>query len=359
MGTSYQIKKLAEKYEGFAQPNLCVLLDGTQLKTGAGIYLNKADIHLSNRTEPNLAVLGYTVRRTGDSAVSRMEKLVKLGGRVEVKLGYRQEMSRVFLGYVHEASVSASGGDSVVYELVCLDVKALMKINSLYGMPVQKKASQFLNIIFNTAAYGNFIEKKEIGAIEDAVNLNYAVTGETHFEWAARLAVLLNYEFYMSDGTLCFQKARKDSSSLIELNGEMGVIAQRSSVTMSGQTAETEVAGGRPGMERLSAVRKRKSAGGPFEQNMSKVLSGSRRRYIDDGLLTQQQAKYRAEALGETADCHYSGMELVTVGLPELAPGRFITVSNGLASLSGKIYVEEVVHSYGKDGYITTVKGYR
>lgn len=360
MGSTFDCESLARKYEDFVRPQMQVLLDGREMKSGNGISLNKAEITVSCHMEPNMAVLSYFVERAGGGAVSTMEKRLQAGGKVEIKTGYHNQLTLIFVGYLHEIVVTASDEGMVGYELTCLDVRGLMMNSYYYETSGIKKADQLLKEIVGRSAYSSFLSAKKLSAIDGSMNQICVLNGESDFDWIRGLVQLLHYEFFICGDTLYFRKSREDGSVLTTLSHRFGMSLVQTIVSLTGQTLGCEVTGFDRNGQKLSGKAATAASGKIFGSRLSNVLSGSRKVYVDNSLQTQTQAVYRARALMSSCEDRYCRMQILQIGLPELVPGRFLQVKEEeVPSLSGKLYVEEVVHMFGDDGYLVRLTGAR
>lgn len=359
MGTTFDCESLARKYEDFVRPQIQVLLDGRELKSGDGISLARAEVTVSCHVEPNMAVLSYYVDRI-DGAVSAMERRLQTGSRVEIKTGYQQVFTQIFVGYLHEIEVSASDEGMVRYELTCLDVRGLMMSSCHYETSGVKKADQLLKEILGRGMYASFLSSKKLSAIDSGMNRLCVLNGESDYDWIRNLALQLHYEFFITGDTLFFRKSREDSSVLTTLTRKFGMSLAQTTVSLSGQTIACEVTGFDRNGQKLSGKAQAVTSGRLFGSRLSSVLSGSTKVYVDNSLETQAQAVYRAKALMGACGDRYCQMRILQIGLPELVPGRFIQVKEEeVPSLSGKLYVEEVIHMFGEDGYHVSLTGTR
>lgn len=353
-------RTLAGKYDNFQSPAVKVFAAGRELALQEGMYLDRTEVTASVKREPDMAVLVYRVNRLFSEAVRWLEERLALGQKMEIKAGYGAEVSRIFLGYLHEVSVSDPMRDYVEYTLICLDAKGLMKRNSVFQISGEKKLQQILNDVLNAKGYAGLVEKKEIAALPASLNQDCVIKGETHYDWLCSLAERLDYEFFCGRGKLVFRKAQEAGGEMLELTEEYGLRAVRATVSMTGQTGSIRVNAYTRRDEKLSAVEQWPGIPGPFGQKLKQTLQELSLSFWDMDLETGEQARLRAEKAMRRAVRQCSRMEAVNIGLPELAPGICIRLADDRAeSLSGSIYVEEVEHLLDERGYETVVKGIR
>lgn len=353
-------RALADQYNDFLYPSVKVIADDNEILQKPFLYLESAEVTSTVGREPDMAVLVYRVDAFPKGNLSTLEKHIALGQKIEIMAGYGDRLVRIFLGYLHEVEVNDFQQDHVEYTFICLDVKGLMKKNSIFQISGAKKTQQILNEILNDGAYGFLVKEKKLSSLPESLNRDCVIKGETHFDWLCGLAEILNFEFYCGRGELIFQQAGKGSGELLELTEEYGLQAVRAVVSMAWQTGSVSFCGYNRRDEKIAGTAKWKSPQGAFVKGLDRTLGGFALHIRDMGLETGEQALARAEAVMNRRLAQCSRLEAVTIGVPELAPGVSVTIADDRAeSLSGTIYVEEVSHQLNGKGYQTVLKGRR
>lgn len=353
-------KSLAEKYCDFLDPCVEVLAAGEEIPAGEGVYLEYVEVISSVNMEPDMAVLVYRADKFSEKDFSQLEKYLEVGQKMEIKAGYGDKASRIFLGYLHEVEAADFLQDYVEYTLICLDVKGLMKKNSVFQISGAKKAQQILNDILKENCYAGFLEGKKISALPGELNQNCVISGETHYDWLCSLADDLDYEFFCGRGELVFRKSRSAGADYLELAVEYGLQEARSMVTMTEQTGCIQVCGYNRKDEKLLGKEDWPGVPGPFGKKLKEALKGYVLTLPDMDLETGEGAAQRAKAVMSRRLGKCARMKIVTIGIPELAPGICAEVNAGVvSSLSGRMYVEEVSHLLDENGYRTTAEGAR
>lgn len=351
-------KGLAEKYGDFLEPCVQVLTPSGEMPLGDGVYLEKVEVNASVGMDPDMAILVYQVDKCSGQDLTRIEKYFDVGQKMEIKAGYGKESSRIFQGYLHQVEAEDSMQEYVEYTLVCLDVKGLMKKNSVFQISGKKKQQQVLNDILDTGCYGSLIESREIDPLPREWNQDCVIKGETHYDWLCSLAAGLDYEFFCGAGKAVFRKARKPGNNVLELSLEYGLQKARRVVTLAGQTGSVRIWGYNRKDEKITGTADWPGASGAFTGRMKQALGESALIFLDRELETGEEAEKHAKALMGRLAGKCVRMEAVTLGLPELLPGICAEiVEEGAPGLSGKMYVEEVRHVLDAGGYMTTAAG--
>lgn len=351
-------KSLADRYDDFLDPCVRIMTPAGEIPFGDGIYLDRAEVVSTVGMEPDMAVVVYQADKYSEQDHTRIEKYFDLGQKMEIKAGYAEKVSRIFQGYLHQVEVEDSMQEYVEYTLICLDVKGLMKKNSVFQISGTKKTQQVVNDILNMSCYGSFVEKREIDPLPKEWNSDCVIKGETHYDWLCSLASGLDYEFFCVAGKMVFRKARKAGNEILELSAEYGLQKVKRIVTMAEQTGSVQVCGYNRKDERITGTADWPGVSGAFTKKLKQTLKGYTLTFLDMEAETREEAEKRARALMERMSGKCVRMEAVTIGLPELLPGICAEIVNDeVPGLSDRIYVEEVRHLLDEDGYTTIAAG--
>lgn len=353
-------KALADKYGDFLYPEVEVLAAGKKIPENEFWSLESAEVNSSVGKEPDMAVLVYRVEKLPVKNQTDLEGYLKAGQKMEVKAGYAGQTGRIFLGYLHEVEVCDLMQGFLEYTLVCLDLKGLMKKNSVFQVSGAKKMQQIRDDILGDQGYQFLVEKKSVSALPEKLNQDCMVRGGTHYDWLCNLAEYLDYEFFCGTGELVFRKAGEGNGKLVELSAEYGLQAVRAVTSMTGQTGSVSVYGYNRKDEKIVGTAARKGSQDVFSGKMGQALQNFTLKIWDMEMETGEQASALAQAVMSRAEAQCSRLEAVTIGIPELLPGSSAEITDeNVACLSGTIYVEEVCHRLDWKGYRTVVRGKR
>lgn len=360
MASKFSAKALAAKYYDFTHPNIQVLVGDREIQPGEDCYLERAEITATVKRNPDMALLVYHIYKLPAERVKKLEDMLQVGDRLEIKVGYGDCLERIFLGYLHEAEVCDDGREFLEYTIVGLDAKGLMKKNNSYASSGAQKTDAVLREILNGGSFAGLVQKKKIDALPECMNQECWIRGETDYDWVCNLAECLDYEFFGSRGELLFRRAGEGAVELTELTEEYGLMAVRAYAVLEVCAGRLQFSGYNRKDEKLTGSFDFPGIKGPFGQKMKQTLQNCKMTRWDMGLETGEQASCRAKAamMRTVRDC--SRLEAVNVGLPELQPGVYVKITNKSAeSLSGMLYSEEVRHILNETGYRTVVRGTR
>ncbi|MCM1057186.1 MAG: hypothetical protein NC517_06215 [Firmicutes bacterium] len=349
---------LADKYGEFLYPEAKVFAAGKEIPESEARRLESVEVNASVGREPDMAVLVYRVDKLPAKSQADMEGYLEVGQKMEVRAGYDGQVSRIFLGYLHQIEVCDLMQGFLEYTLICLDVKGLMKKNSVFQASGAKKLQQLRDDIFAERAYQFLVEKRSVSGLPENLNRDCTVRGATHYEWLCDLAEYLDYEFFCGTGELVFKKAGEGNGELVELDPEYGLQAVQRVVSMTGQTGGISVEGYNRKDEKITGTAQWQGSGGIFAGKLGQALKSFSLKIWDMETETGEQASALAKAAMSRARAGCSRLEAVTIGVPELLPGSRAKITNeNAACLAGTIYVEEVCHRLDWQGYRTVISG--
>ncbi len=353
-------RTFADNYKNLQDPVLKVFIGGRELLLCDEAYLGSAWVVSSSKKEPDMAVVTYLVNRAFPESIRNFEGFLALGQKTEVQAGYGSQVSRIFLGYLHEISVSDKGEGYLEYTLLCLDVKGLMKKNNGFAVSGVKTAQQVMDEILGAEIYAPLIEKKTVTPIPASLNTDCVIGGETDYDWLCGLAERLDYEFFCGRGELVFCRAGEAYGETVELSAECGLREVKLIVSMGGQTGSIRVGAYNQADEKLSVNEPWHGVSGPFVQNLKQRLKGFSLSFWEMGIETGEQAGQAAKKRMARTARQCLRMEVRSLGMPKLMPGICVKIADDASvSLCGGICAEEVEHRISGKGYETVVRGTR
>lgn len=357
-GKSYEYETLWKKYNNFEKPSFSVVIDSEKLLDYKGIGINELEITTTCMLESNMAVIVLSGMENEKDLKEVINKLLKIGNKVEIKAGYQDKNELIFYGYLHHFSIQEEEYDyNLIIELICLDVKGLMMSCSSYEFDPAKKISQILNDVIGNKIYKKFYIENEIKDPETSINLTRIIKNETDYELICNLADYFGYEFYVSEKKIYFTKARNDTSSLVKLSKGKGIRKFFMEVNLSGQISKVSTCGISPKGEKLNATESRSQKKRTGDQKLSELLNKDGRYYLNTTADNKEALQYMAKKYMQQSESQYGGFHALCIGLPELMPGRFITIESDTKEISGKYYVKTVRHVIRPEGYFTELEG--
>ncbi len=334
---------LVRKYGQFRVPAARVKIEGSEL-TGVGISQISATLSLEGASAVTFQVEGaYDPKKSGfDSGI---KSKLKLGAKVNLELGYGSSLTQIFQGYI--SSVGVEFSDSPRLSITAMDARRLMMEGTSREEVhvVSTYAAAFQTILDR---YSALCPKKVVDAT-DANEITQIVQRSSDYEFVSRtLAQRANREFFLLDDTAYFREKGKNKKAVTTLTWGEGLLSfSRSSLY---QNLKITVIGYDP--EKKNAVSAQVTEKADEQQ---KTVGAVHETVITDPD-AQEQAKARKRAEKEALERKKkaqsgSGM---CIGLPELVPGRYVTLKGLDPDLDRDYYIQEVRHEFGSDGFTTS-----
>ncbi|MFI3313722.1 MAG: hypothetical protein R3Y62_07520, partial [Eubacteriales bacterium] len=154
-----------------------------------------------------------------------------------------------------------------------------------------------------------------------------------------------------------FRKAKSNTTSLVTLTPGDGLFGFNIGYSVNGLVDEVEVRAMDVGAGKAITYSATRSGDLSLGSKAASLLKKSKKVYIDPTAQSNAMAKVRVESLMETMTYRFGQFEGNCVGIPELVPGRFITIDGLGSGVNNTFYINKVVHSVTQDGYRTYLTG--
>ncbi|MDR2770988.1 MAG: hypothetical protein LBB57_03005 [Clostridiales Family XIII bacterium] len=376
VGGGNNFDALRKKYEGFRYPQAVIELGGKEFKDKSGrLAVNDVNIELTSGYEASVAsfrIYGVFRQASGKFEYEELKKQVLLGNSLTIRLGYLDALEPVFTGFVAGVNFAFAEGDLPYVEVTGMDVKGIMMSGSYAEQLAATSYGEAVREILRKTAYerlqdGSAItglavsdtpDKEAGGERSGASAYTVEMSSESDYEFVVKAAKRFNYEFFTDCGKVYFRKAKSGSDELPELGVTNGLIDFDIGYSLTGVAETVEARSVDAGTGKILSSKKK------FTNNLSvgsyakKLIAKSRHVYIDPTIVSKQHADARADSLLETMSYRLGSLNCVCVGLPELRPGRFLTIAGLGAPAENRFYITGVTHALSADaGYRTRLIG--
>ncbi len=346
-GQGNEYGKLAEKYGNFYVPALSIEVGGTSLST-IGLFTEGVEVALT-LDGPSTATFSLinVYDPVKGAFISEATSKVKLGARVEVKLGYGSSLHTVFVGFVAQLDASFAEGSQPVINVSCTDVRRLMmEANEQKQFPDCKSYSQAVEKLLGESQYSGFLEGTEIESTPARPKNDIGQANETDYDFVERLASESDYEFFIMEGVAYFQKRHKNKSSSVTFEWGTGLLSFSRDLSLRTFVTKVVVVGRKiNSTETIEGVAERATPPGS--------LKSVTQRIIDSTIYEKEACEARARTeLAKIAETAFSG-SASCIGLPEVIPGRCVTFKRLSPEVDGTYYVTSASHSLGSGGFTT------
>ena len=216
----------------------------------------------------------------------------------------------------------------------------------------QKSADAVVKAILSEQPVSSYLSGKEIDTCPEEVPLRSHMM--TDYELITEQANKQGYEFFILQGKAYFRKRQKVTSSIMKLSPLQGILKAR--LSFSGQQLVKKIEIRSIDENSGKQIKGEASIQGSFGSGSKKMMGNSRQVFYEPGVKDASEAAKRAKARMEDICQQFGELECECVGIPELAPGRFVEVEELSSQADRKYYITYVRHVLDEDGYRTYLK---
>lgn len=360
----YNLKNLKKSYKEFTSPTFQVIVNGKDIMKGNKYVITDINVELTSGFESSMA--SFNINNVYDYAKKDFYNdifgtYVKLGNKVEIKLGYNNRNTTVFKGFVavHEIKLEYNVPPLIYVE--CYDVKCIM-MNSMYAdtkKDVKKFSDAVKSILKN---YKSLIGEQKI---DNTSEVSYSIEQyyQSDYEFIVGLAKKIGFEFYIVNGNVYFTEIAKDKSKLIEFKPSSAVLDVSIEASLMNQFTEVSVKGYNESdpnkyyEAKVSNVKK-VGSGSKNAGNVTKVINKINKIEVYDPTITSnKEAETKAGSILLQNSLKFVTTRIITLGLPQLLPGKFVNFSNYSSHINGDYYINKVNHVLNQhEGFKTRIE---
>lgn len=357
MSESYNYSQLCTTYHNFITPACKIKIADKDIVSIGKMLYESVSITLSVKeaSTVNFRLINLYDREASEFR-SEAKNLLKLGNKVTVELGYESSLEQIFVGYIHEVSTEFSDIPSV--QITAVDIRRLMMDYKVENY--EHKASSYSDAfecvmekyskLCSTKVDGTEVLKEEGNTVEGIVQ-----QGSDYNFVDKVLCKREEREFFIFDETAYYRKIKSNSTPIMTLEWGNGLIYFSKNTFF--KDTKIEVIGYDWNKEPVTS-----SAEVSSDSQSVKPISKEQKKIIlipsaKDKASAEKQAKREAEKEKEKSQQGQGRC----IGLPQIVPGRFLTVDKLDDNINGTYYISKVNHSFGSDGFTTSfeIGGYQ
>lgn len=368
MGKGLTYDALSKTYEDFAYPSSQIIVKGKDFSANKESFIvGGLEVELSSGYEASAAEfqIYYAYDETsGQFMAKQLSSYMELGAEVSVSLGYLDKLTEVFTGFISGVAYGYEKGDLPYVKVSAMDIKGIMMANH---ESMQLKSSSYgeaVREILGKPAYAGLIDRMSVSDTPDKKkgqkkesSDTVEMTAESDYEFAVKAAKRFNYEFFTDRKTVIFRKSKSRKEVLLSLGLNRGISSFHISYRLNGLAEKVEVRCLDPGTGKLLVSSGKRTGKISLGSMAARLLKKSRKVVADPTAVSQEQLDARRDSLLEAMSYRFGELNCQCVGIPELAPGRFIKVDGLGHGVSNQFYVTKVVHTMGEEGYRTRLEG--
>jgi phage protein D len=377
----FEFANLKQTYENFREPKVTVFIDGQEMNAEQLLTVRDVEVELTSGYEASIATVtlgGVYNDESHSFEIKKTKKFLYLGSTIVIYMGYATALREVFRGFiakVHFIVPSSDSGEMPSAELTCMDVKGLMmanrhskKLKALYFGDAVKEILEAYPIFQETDQNGSLFMEMVINSTPDkppgmqggnggATDRRVEMVEESDYDFIVKAAKRYNFDFFIVGKTLYFIEAKKNQTPLISLNPGSGLSTIDVGYDMTGLVKEVVVRNIDMAQGKYIGDKKQNKNTISLGNKAKSFVSNQSLVYIDPTTDSKEEAGYRASYLMETVGYRLGSVTGEILGIPEIVPGRFITLQDFGTPLNNDFYLTNVKHSYTDGRYRTTFEG--
>ncbi len=373
-------ESLYKRYKNFYYPSVRIYLGDQDPIQDKKMNLSIVDVDVQITSDLKASIASFSIAGmydpdTGAFSVGKTKKYLILGISVKILMGYSADMTEVFRGYVAriEFSYNDESPMDINVKVTAMDVKGIMMANNSSKRLKASYYSDAVKEILNQSPYQTLQNNEVITSIDvtdtpdkppggtqqdNSVDLRIEMVAESDYDFVCKAAKKFNYEFFSVGGNIVFRKAKANTQELAEFFPSNIIITYDISYDITGLPGEVKVRTLDIGKASKIEVKKKNNGKFSLGGKAKPIVSGQSYVYIDSTINTQADAETRANYLLEEMSYRLGSIRMTIVGIPEIVPGRFITLKGFGDALSNKYYITDVHHTYTLGGkFLTEIEG--
>ncbi len=350
MTDTYEYSNLANKYGNFHLPAVKILVGGTDVLASTDLILEEMSITLSMTTASSVQFkLGGIYDKKSRSFKSGVADKFKPGTIVEIGLGYYSSLLNIFKGFVYMLGAEFEEKELLVVTL--MDVRKLMMIaGKKHLLHDVKNYSDIFKTIMSQ--YSKLCSVK-VDATDDKLEAPVSQVG-TDYDFVMEELIRKgksSREFFVVYDKAYFRERPEKGTPVMKL--EFGRELLELAMDYSYMDLSVVVEGYNAYEQKTYTAK----AAAKSSEPQSSILSPAPVRHIaDPDADSQEKAKTRAAYIAKSAVENAKSGRIVTVGLPEIVPGRFIEVVKLEKMVNKKYYITEVCHHLDASFFTTEIE---
>lgn len=369
---SYKYEDLKKIYHDFEHPVAVLKIGDKNFADNKKAWiLNDIEVELTCGFEASIAnfcIYNVFSKYTSTFEFDDLKKYIQLGQKTEISLGYLDQTRTVFIGVITRVEFVYENEEQPYVRVTAMDVKGIMMA---CGFAKQLKAENYSDAvkeIFTRAAYNKMQQYGMLSleiddtpdkqASEKDAAKTIEVLNESDYEFVVRAAKRYNFEFFAHCDMVYFRKAKKNKEVLMELSPGTGLLGFNIGYDITGLVEEVEVRGMDIGKAKVIQAKEKIKNKISTGSHAKALLKGSLKVHTDPSVTSKAEAQNRAEFLAEQIAYRFGSIDCKSIGLPELAPGRYVRIAALGTAAENLFYIQTVRHMICPgEGFRTYLEG--
>lgn len=338
MASVLTMKQLYKKYAGFSYCNTTVFIDKQDIRKIADIELVSCQVEETVQVKATYACITLRVGKM----VKKIEDVFQIGSQVVIDSGYGKTQSTIFYGLLHSISFKESREQTVVIEMIAMDVLAIMMLGNQYTQKDQKKVSNILKDIASTSVYKKYMSSMKVPTIPKSNDILIPVYLKSDYEMIYQIASSFHYEVFMVNKVLYVGLSGQYSFNNITLEDDLGVFEKTVDVGLNCAVGQVKVVGYDKQAKQISKKEKLNFSKFPASSTLSSLINAKTVQVISSQIHDMTSLDGLLKGYVQATYNQFSNVSMILIFLPEITCGSKITFTLGSKKLT--CYVKKVQH---------------
>lgn len=355
--SSYSFKNLESLYSNFMAPTFEIVI-GNNVIDSTKIPISELTVEIDSGVSAGGCQFSFALQYNYETSTfaSDIVKKIKVGDILSVKAGYIR-MKEIFYGLVDSVTLSYQKEEKPTVEVTGIDAKAYLRSFRPQIYFNKKKANDIIKNILSQCISAGYAKKVTMGTLKPFES-EIIVDKLDYAAFITEMAKLYGFQFFIVNGEIIFDDVYSDATSLITLELGTSLLEFTKICSLSNQVGAVNVYSTNPGTGKPISGKASKltlPGGGKSAVETAKNFKSS---YIDINnafVKNESECNKLAQSILNERSMKYVTGTGSCIGLPELIPGRYITVEGLDDSCENKYFISKVTHRYtgGYGGYKT------
>lgn len=341
------ISSLSEKYSDFMVPAFDIFVDGSKISKEFGATSLSVTLGMGKAANACMFELQNIYDQKARKILSDISDKFILGKTVKVSIGYGSKLTKVFTGYIDDLSYRFSADRGPVLQVLCLDARALMKHNTANLVNIKDDVKTIVQKMLKS--YSPLISSCSLDMPELAKQRQVRIE-ETDLDFVYNEAEKRDRLFYILDDKVYVEASPSETCVTYEWDSSYTQFSF--SMSYLKHTVRTHA-----NQEGMNGFFKDAKALQPAKQ--SEAVNTPLTTHFRLGEQTQEDAQKIAQSLANTDKRNCQSGTVISIGLPEVMPGKLITIEKfpiKQTSTKDTFVVTAVKHMLNGENFTTTAE---
>lgn len=361
MGNTTDFKSLEAKYHNFLKP--VILLSVIEKSMADKFVITDLSIELSCEFSANMAtvkIFGVYDNEKKEFKDEVFNQTFKIGKKINIEIGYLETTELVFSGFISGFTYNFSEKGNPSITLECLDVKAVMMANNNNTQIIQEDYAAAISEIVKKSGYKDYYESFVIdSSIKSPQGENknlIEMTDESDYDFLVRVAKKMGCEFFVSQNVLYFRKKRGKTEPIMSISHKNAIIDLEANFNIMGMVKSVEMRSLNNASGEVIIGKSQSNTAYYNSTAASKIIENASKIIIDSTINSESEAKDRADVELDDIIWKFGIYKVEVIGIPELIPGRFVTIKDLGKNINKNVYITKVEHVINNRGFKTKLE---